>query len=507
MARKKLASETEIKEMKKMYKNGKSIKQIFEKFKDLNLTEKTIRNYINSDTEEKDKEVMLLVLKNYNSKDTRKILIEYYSKKNNWKESTVKQYLKINKNEDSENNKNNKEIEEKVKKEWKKIIKFIKNREDLLIKKVIDIENDGKVILKNKNTIADDIIEKEEEYFHYVAQSEKEILKALYIKSDEVYEYIKILSILKYSLENNDFEILSDLSKHFKDNYIKNFLRETNPYKYKFELNFHELFYFFANRDLKEKEIIILLSKVIREVNNSKMLDWFYSDNIKKSKFFDFTEKNYIEYCIDKTIVETPNQTYQYNDEWVERTNETHKENLKRKIKTIRSGKSKRRNNWLLFAIPLKLDNKKYNYIGDEIHKILFTILINMKKEKIKKYKELNSLEIYFRFPNYVFDFIGKNFFKKKSRLLNYVEYDLLRKQKTYREYFKEILCLKEDIPNQYDTFEKLLNYIHKLEFDLDGNYNREKELELALGMNEAEIMKRSSKEILDKIIKQNRGS
>lgn len=237
------------------------------------------------------------------------------------------------------------------------------------------------------------------------------------------------------------------------------------------------------------------------------MLDWFYSDNIRKSTLFDFIEKNYIEYCIDKTIEETPNQTYQYNDEWVERTNETHKENLKRKIKTIRSGKSKRRNNWLLFAIPLKLDNKKYNYIGDEIHKILFTILINMKKEKIKKYKELNSLEIYFRFPNYVFDFIGKNFFKKKDRLLNYVEYDLLRKQKTYREYFKEILCLKEDIPNQYDTFEKLLNYIHKLEFDLDGNYNREKELELALGMNEAEIMKRSSKEILDKIIKQNRGS
>ena len=61
----------------------------------------------------------------------------------------------------------------------------------------------------------------------------------------------------------------------------------------------------------------------------------------------------------------------------------------------------------------------------------------------------------------------------------------MLNNNKLEREYFKEVLGLKREIPKTYNTFEELLEYIHKLDFKLDGTYNEEKEIKLTSNENE----------------------
>ena len=49
----------------------------------------------------------------------------------------------------------------------------------------------------------------------------------------------------------------------------------------------------------------------------------------------------------------------------------------------------------------------------------------------------------------------------------------------------EEIERLKKEIPKEYNTFEELLEYTHKLDFKLNGTYNEEKEIKLTSNENE----------------------
>ena len=92
---------------------------------------------------------------------------------------------------------------------------------------------------------------------------------------------------------------------------------------------------------------------------------------------------------------------------------------------------------------------------------------------------------ISFVIPTFLYKYMSKSHFKKLNFCVSKMDLEILNNNITEREYFKKVLGLKKEIPNDYDTFEELLEYIHKLDFKLDGTYNESKEIELTSKENE----------------------
>ena len=101
---------------------------------------------------------------------------------------------------------------------------------------------------------------------------------------------------------------------------------------------------------------------------------------------------------------------------------------------------------------------------------------MRLKNENNNKIQELF---VCYHIPTFLCKYMSKSHFKKLNFCVSKMDLEILNNNITEREYFKKVLGLKKEIPNDYDTFEELLEYIHKLDFKLDGTYNESKEIEL----------------------------
>lgn len=143
-----------------------------------------------------------------------------------------------------------------------------------------------------------------------------------------------------------------------------------------------------------------------------------------------------------------------------------------------------------------QLKNSKGNklidfYKGCPIHKILYVLLsidlkdINKNLKVNEKNNKMQELFICYHLPTFLYEYVSKSCFKNFKFCVSKMDFEMLNNNKSEREYFKEILGLKREIPKTYNTFEELLEYIHKLDFKLDGTYNEEKEIKLTSNENE----------------------
>ena len=143
-----------------------------------------------------------------------------------------------------------------------------------------------------------------------------------------------------------------------------------------------------------------------------------------------------------------------------------------------------------------QLKNSKENklidfYKGCPIHKILYVLLsidlkdINKNLKVNEKNNKMQELFICYHLPTFLYEYVSKSCFKNFKFCVSKMDFEMLNNNKLEREYFKEVLGLKREIPKTYNTFEELLEYIHKLDFKLDGTYNEEKEIKLTSNENE----------------------
>ena len=129
-------------------------------------------------------------------------------------------------------------------------------------------------------------------------------------------------------------------------------------------------------------------------------------------------------------------------------------------------------------------------YKGCSIHKILYVLLsidlkdINKNLKVSEKNNTIQELSICYHLPTFLYDYVSKSYFKKLKFCVSKMDYEILNNNITEREYFQKILGLKKEIPKEYNTFEELLEYTHKLDFKLDGTYNEEKEIKLTSNEN-----------------------
>ena len=209
------------------------------------------------------------------------------------------------------------------------------------------------------------------------------------------------------------------------------------------------------------------------EQHNLDLLNIFYKreNDISKTKILTLIESCYIRNILSKKVKYIPETTlYLGNKE----LNKKYKDKRKRTLKVDKSGKDKSYLDYRLFAIPLKKENKEYNYVSNFIHRTLFTILINLDSIATEN---IAKLDIFYKLPSFFNEIIiDKTLLDNKEIIFNKIDLQNIENNTSYREYFKEILSLKEDIPEVCNTFEKALKYINALKFSIDGNYSLERE-------------------------------
>lgn len=500
-----------------------------------NCTEATIRN-IKNDIKIQDEikyyknDIIFWSYYLANSKDkssVKDILIQYFHyDKNIYSFSTVtskkiylNEYKKVKKINDISEIKQ--ELIDKVLSYFYDYIvkKAMKNKEAGILYKKITINSDGNIILEKRKKKYKSLYNRNKKSIkkrYNFKDNEKSIVQENYESKCIGYYVAFLLNILLKGIEQNNLNEIKYIGERYT-------ISNEKIYSFQY-LNSFKLFEDYKSKNcLTEKRILIALSHLRLEVLNLNILAKIKEFTKSTSKNLTEEEHTYINSLIYDNSKEQKlvNQQYKQLNSGVSLSEESIIEFFKliaedtdveiNRVDAIDKGE----NVFGYFAFKNKYIESKnvklYEYYSAiSIHKILYTILsVDLKEiKKNLKSSRNDTKEVFFcyKIPTFIFSYMSKSHFKNLKWCISKMDSEIIFNNTTEREYFKEILCLKEDIPNQYDTFEKLLNYIHKLEFDLDGNYNREKELELALGMNEAEIMKRSSKEILDKIIKENRG-
>ena len=311
----------------------------------------------------------------------------------------------------------------------------------------------------------------------------KDNIETYFLKGDITYIYVVYLSLIKYVVEGNytNINLLDNISKRYVlSDYLKENRKEIvytefyklEKYKFDIEKNWKNLITSIKS-NITEKEIVIMLSKLVLEQHNIDLLNIFYKreNNIYKSRILTSLETSYIRNVLSKKVKYIPETTlYLGNKE----LNKKYKDKRKRTLKVDKSGKDKSYLDYKLFAIPLKKENKEYNYVSNFIHRTLFTILINLDSIATEN---IGKLDIFYKLPSFFNEIIiDKTLLDNKEIIFNKVDLQNIENNTSYREYFKEILSLKEDIPEVCNTFEKALKYINALKFSIDGNYSLERE-------------------------------
>ena len=443
-----------------------------------------------------------------------KILINYCSNYKIYGKTYKESYIKKWFNNDENSNKVDNAI---LKKEWKKIIS--KYKDDLHILNFFTLNFDSEMNIKIKSKeetsrkIMNDLYEdykmsslvrtNNDEEINERYEDIKDNIETYFLKGNKIYIYVIYLSLIKYVVEGNytNINLLDNISERFVlSDYLKENGKEIDyeefykleKYKFDIEKNWKNLITSIKS-NITEKEIVIMLSRLVLEQHNLDLLNIFYKreNDIRKTRILESLETSYINNILSKKIEYIPETTlYLGNKE----LNKKYKDERKRNFKIDKSGKDKSYLDYRLFAIPLKKENKEYNYVSNYIHRGLFTILINLDNIVTEN---INKLDIFYKLPNFFNEIIiDKTLLDNKEIIFNKVDLQNIENNTSYREYFKKILNLKEDIPEVCNTFERALKYINALKFSIDGNYSLKREQLLKDITNMSDIKERLQKNI-----------
>lgn len=463
-----------------------------------NVDVKTIGNWINElDSRNEYQNVISKLSSIFPDEDKsaiEKILIDYCSKYKiygkTYKESYIRKWF--------DNNENSNKVDNIIlQKEWKKIISKYKDNLHILHYFTLNFDSGMKIKIDNKEEtsrkIMNDLYEdykmsslirtNNDEEINERYEDIKDNIETYFLKGDITYIYVVYLSLIKYVVEGNytNINLLDNISKRYVlSDYLKENRKEIvytefyklEKYKFDIEKNWKNLITSIKS-NITEKEIVIMLSRLVLEQHNLDLLNIFYKreNDISKTKILTLIESCYIRNILSKKVKYIPETTlYLGNKE----LNKKYKDKRKRTLKVDKSGKDKSYLDYRLFAIPLKKENKEYNYVSNFIHRTLFTILINLDSIATEN---IGKLDIFYKLPSFFNEIIiDKTLLDNKEIIFNKIDLQNIENNTSYREYFKEILSLKEDIPEVCNTFEKALKYINALKFSIDGNYSLERE-------------------------------
>lgn len=483
-----------------------------------NVDVKTIGNWINELSSRDEYQNIIgqlsTIFPDEDKSAIEKILINYCSNYKiygkTYKESYIKKWFN--------NNENSNKVDNAIlKKEWKKIISKYKDNLHILHYFTLNFDSAMKIKINSKEETSRKIMndlyndykmsslvrinndEKNNERYEDI----KDNIETYFLKGDKVYIYVIYLSLIKYVVEGNytNINLLDNISERFVlSDYLKKNGKEIDyeefykleKYKFNIEKNLKNLITSIKS-NITEKEIVIMLSRLVLEQHNLDLLNIFYKreNDIRKTRILESLETSYINNILSKKIEYIPETTlYLGNKE----LNKKYKDERKRNFKIDKSGKDKSYLDYRLFAIPLKKENKEYNYVSNYIHRGLFTILINLDNIATEN---INKLDIFYKLPNFFNEIIiDKTLLDNKEIIFNKVDLQNIENNTSYREYFKKILNLKEDIPEVCNTFERALKYINALKFSIDGNYSLKREQLLKDITNMSDIKERLQKNI-----------
>ena len=329
---------------------------------------------------------------------------------------------------------------------------------------------------------------------------EKSKIQQNYENRDVGYYITYLLNIIFTALDTKNLDKLKFLNKRYviKENTKNSFsilesFKLYKEYKEKYPLS--------------EKEILILLSHLTLEIMNMNSLEIIKSFIMRNRDILSDTEKEYIK----NLKYSNYNEQKEFNKLYNEMSNVKDIDSPESFKKIIEFSKvadavgwkenlaiDKGENIFGYFAFRDKynqLKNSKTNdlvdiYKGCSIHKILYVLLsidlkdINKNLKVSEKNNTIQELSICYHLPTFLYDYVSKSYFKKLKFCVSKMDYEILNNNITEREYFQKILGLKKEIPKEYNTFEELLEYTHKLDFNLDGTYNEEKEIKLTSNEN-----------------------
>ena len=331
---------------------------------------------------------------------------------------------------------------------------------------------------------------------------EKSLIQQNYENRDVGYYITYLLNIIFKALDTKDLDKLKFLNKRYV-------IKEDAKTSFSFLESFKLYKEYKEKYPLSEKEILILLSHLTLEIMNMTSLNIIKNFITRDRDILSDTEKEYIKnlkYSNNREQAEF-NRLYEEIDE-IKREDLNTPKNIKKQIDLFKVADAigwennlaidKGENIFGYFAFRDKYNQLKKSktndlvdiYKGCSIHKILYVLLsidlkdINKNLKVSEKDNNIQELSICYHLPTFLYDYVSKSYFKKLKFCVSKMDYEILNNNITEREYFQKILGLKKEIPKEYNTFEELLEYTHKLDFKLDGTYNEEKEIRLTSNEN-----------------------
>lgn len=330
---------------------------------------------------------------------------------------------------------------------------------------------------------------------------EKSMIQQNYENKDVGYYITFLLNIIFKALDTKNLDTLKFLNKRY-------IIKEDTKNSFSFLESFKSYKEYKENYPLSEKEILILLSHLTLEIMNMSSLNIIKKFIMANREILSDIEKEYIK----NLKYSNHNEQNEFNRLFNE-LNSFKDIDSPEKIKiAVEFSKVADADSWSdkiaidkgenifgYFAFRDKynqLKNSKENklidfYKGCPIHKILYVLLsidlkdINKNLKVNEKNNKMQELFICYHLPTFLYEYVSKSCFKNFKFCVSKMDFEMLNNNKLEREYFKEVLGLKREIPKTYNTFEELLEYIHKLDFKLDGTYNEEKEIKLTSNENE----------------------
>jgi hypothetical protein len=330
---------------------------------------------------------------------------------------------------------------------------------------------------------------------------EKSMIQQNYENKDVGYYITFLLNIIFKALDTKNLDTLKFLNKRY-------IIKEDIKNSFSFLESFKSYKEYKEKYPLSEKEILILLSHLTLEIMNMSSLNIIKDFIMANRDILSDIEKEYIK----NLKYNNYNEQNKFNKLYNEMNNLKDIDSPEAFKKIIEFSKvadavgwednlaiDKGENIFGYFAFRDKynqLKNSKIKdlvdiYKGCSIHKILYVLLsidlkeINKNLKVNEKNNKMQELFVCYHLPTFLYKYMSKSYFKKLNFCVSKMDYEILNNNISEREYFKKILGLKIEIPKKYNTFEELLEYIHKLDFKLDGTYNKEKEIKLTSNKNE----------------------
>lgn len=326
---------------------------------------------------------------------------------------------------------------------------------------------------------------------------EKSIIQQNYENRDVGYYITYLLNLIFKALDTKNLDTLKFLNKRYV-------IKEDTKNSFSFLESFKLYKEYKEKYPLSEKEILILLSYLTLEIMNISSLDIIKDFIMRNRDILSDIEKEYINNLKydNKKEQQEFNRLYKEINE-IKTADLNTPKNFKKQIDFFKVTDAvgwednlaidKGENTFGYFAFRDKYNqfkNPKTNnlidiYKGCSIHKILYALLsidlkdINKNLKVNENNNKIQELFVCYHLPTFLYKYMSKSYFKKLNFCVSKMDLEILNNNITEREYFKKVLGLKKEIPNDYDTFEELLEYIHKLNFKLDGTYNESKEIEL----------------------------